>query len=306
MRADPTLRSAGRVRPGELASVPIAAAVAVLILGAGAAIASPAIGVGHPLRIDRPVSGRVVSVLGEVVVSSRVAGDVVVWGADVVLEPGARVEGDVLDFGGSLRRVRNPGAPDSVVAGRVLTPGSLAGLYLAETEKAPWRVGAGAPRVLLALRLFVLAGWLVAAMILMLLWDGALARAALEIDEEPGTTMLAGLLSVVTLLLAAICGLSLLPEALGAPVAIFVAGVAVAAKVFGMAALFLLVGQKALGDVSPRRRPVALAVGFAVLGGLSLVPVAGAVLWSAASVAAVGASLRSRFGTPRFRVAVAS
>jgi hypothetical protein len=73
-----------------------------------------------------------------------------------------------------------------------------------------------------------------------------------------------------------------------------------------MGALFLLVGQKVSASFSPARRPAALALGFAVLGGISLLPIAGAILWSAASVAAVGVALLSRFGVPRFRVALRS
>ncbi|MGH9398984.1 MAG: hypothetical protein ACRD00_01350, partial [Thermoanaerobaculia bacterium] len=105
-----------------------------------------------------------------------------------------------------------------------------------------------------------------------------------------------------SLLLAAAAALALLPAGLSIPVALFVAGLAVGAKVFGMGALFLLLGQKLLKNVSPARRPAALAAGFAVLGGVSLVPLAGPLVWSAASVAAVGVAMLSRFGTPRLPV----
>ena len=84
-----------------------------------------------------------------------------------------------------------------------------------------------------------------------------------------------------------------------------VAAFAIAAKIFGMASLFLLVGQRLLGSVAARRRPAALAAGFAALGGVSLVPLVGPVIWSAASVLAVGLALASRFGTPRYRLALA-
>jgi hypothetical protein len=57
--------------------------------------------------------------------------------------------------------------------------------------------------------------------------------------------------------------------------------------------------------VSPQRRPAALAAGFAILGGLSLLPLVGPMIWSAASVVAVGIAVLSRFGTPRVRVAIA-
>jgi hypothetical protein len=72
-----------------------------------------------------------------------------------------------------------------------------------------------------------------------------------------------------------------------------------------MGALFLLLGQKLMRDVAPARRPAALAIGFVVLGGLSLLPVLGPILWSAASVVAVGLALLSRFGRPAIRVAIA-
>ncbi len=107
-----------------------------------------------------------------------------------------------------------------------------------------------------------------------------------------------------TIAVAASAALALLPLALAIPVAIVLAAAAVAAKVFGMGALFLLVGQKLLANVAPARRPAALALGFAVLGGISLLPFAGAVVWSAASVVAVGVAFVSRFGTPRMRVAL--
>jgi hypothetical protein len=87
-------------------------------------------------------------------------------------------------------------------------------------------------------------------------------------------------------------------------VALSIGAVAIAAKIFGMGSLFLLLGQKLLRDVAPRRRPAALAAGFAALAAVSLVPVAGPLLWSIASIVAVGVALLSRFGRPRFRVAV--
>ena len=124
-------------------------------------------------------------------------------------------------------------------------------------------------------------------------------------EEQWTGALLAGALTVLSLFLAAAAALALLPAGLSIPFALFVAGLAVGAKIFGMGALFLLVGQKLLKTVSPSRRPAALAVGFAVLGGASLLPYVGAVVWSAASVVAVGVAMLSRFGTPRFSVSAA-
>jgi hypothetical protein len=123
-------------------------------------------------------------------------------------------------------------------------------------------------------------------------------------EEDWSSALLAGALGVLTLFLAAGAALALLPSSLGIPIALASAAVAVVAKIFGMAALFLLVGQKLLKSVAPARRPAALAAGFALLGGVSLLPFVGALLWSVMSIVAVGVALVSRFGTPRYRIAV--
>ena len=102
----------------------------------------------------------------------------------------------------------------------------------------------------------------------------------------------------------AAAALALFPAFLSVPLAIAVGVVGVAAKVFGMGALFLLLGQKLIRSVAPARRPAALAAGFAALAIVSMLPLVGAVAWSAASVVSVGIALLSRFGTPRYRVAV--
>src|SRR5262249_32881825 len=131
------------------------------------------------------------------------------------------------------------------------------------------------------------------------------ARAAASAESHWTSSLAAGILAVVTLFLAASAALALLPAAISVPVALAAAFVAVVAKIFGMAALFLLLGHKLIRSVSPPRRPVALASGFAALAAVSLVPVVGGVVWAIASVVAVGIAVASRFGTPRLRVAFA-
>lgn len=280
-----------------------AAAVATLLLLSSPLSASvPGVAaLGRDLVIRDPVPGRVVAVASDVSIEGPVAGDVVVWGGDVSFGARGSVAGNLLVFGGKIRGV--PGRP-LPVGGRVSTPGTLLSLYLAEIERAPWEAGALSP-VLWGLRLLALAAWLAIAVVLLYFFGSSLARAADRVESDWTGAFLAGSLGVLTIFLAAAATLSLLPAPLAVPLTILFAGAAVAAKVFGMGALFLLVGQKLTANVSPARRPAALALGFAVLGGISLLPVAGPILWSAASVVAVGVAFLSRFGAPRFRVSLA-
>jgi hypothetical protein len=280
-----------------------AAAAALLLLFAPSAFArSTGISaVGRDLVVTEKVPGRIVAVASDVSIESDVAGDVIVWGGDVSFGPRGSVAGNLVVFVGSIHGVAGRPIP---VAGSVSTPGSLLQLYLAEMRKAPWEAGASS-RVVWGLRLLALAAWLAATVAVLYFFGSPLARAADRADADWTGALLAGALGVLTMFLAAAAALTLLPSALAVPIALALGVAAVAAKVFGMGALFLLVGQKLLESFSPGRRPAALALGFAVLGGISLLPVAGAIAWSAASVVAVGVAFVSRFGAPRMRVSLA-
>lgn len=252
------------------------------------------------LEIREPARGRVVAVLSNVRIASRVSGDVVVWGGDVTFLPSGFVEGNLSVFGG---KVTAPAGQPLPVAGLVSTPGTLLRLYLDEMHRAPW--SEASPGLLSrALRLIALSAWLALSLALLFFCSSPLARAAASTERDWTRTILAGALGVVTLVLATVAALALLPGSISLPIAILLAAVAVAAKIFGMIALFLLLGQKIVRSVAPARRPAALASGLAVLGLVSLVPFVGPVVWSTASVAAVGIALLSRFGMPRYRVAI--
>ncbi|HEY1250487.1 MAG TPA: hypothetical protein VGH97_04810 [Thermoanaerobaculia bacterium] len=281
----------------------LAAAAPVLGLSPAALAAAPTItSVGHDVFVSQAHPGRIIAVLADVRIAARVSGDVVVWGGNVSFAPGGSVAGDLLVFGGTIDAPSDRTLP---VEGRVSTPGTLLRLYLSEMRRAPWDAsGSAAGSVLSGLRLLALAAWLAVALALLWLFASPLARAAMLAEEDWSASLLAGALGVLTLFLAAGAALSLLPSALAIPIALGSAAIAVVAKIFGMVAIFLLIGQKLVKSVAPARRPLALAAGFALLGGISLVPFLGALVWSAASIVAVGVALVSRFGTPRFRVAL--
>ncbi|MEO8191933.1 MAG: hypothetical protein ABI682_16500 [Acidobacteriota bacterium] len=270
-----------------------------------AALSSPPVpgrrsAVGRDLAITSAVSGNVAAVFSNVTIDARVSGNVIVWGGQVRFGPGGSVDGNLSVFGGDIGSAA-PGALP--VSGRVSTPGSLLRLYLEEMHRAPWDP-AGRGLVENGLRLIALSAWLFASLVLLWAFGSPFARAAASAEHDWSGALLAGALGVLTLFLAAAAALALLPSSVSVPIALAFAALAVGAKVFGMAALFLLVGQKLLKNVAPSKRPAALACGFALLGAASLVPLIGGVLWSAASIAAVGIAFSSRFGTPRIRVAL--
>ncbi|HYV43044.1 MAG TPA: hypothetical protein VEO02_14740, partial [Thermoanaerobaculia bacterium] len=248
----------------------------------------------------KPVAGRVVAVLSDVRIASRVSGDVVVWGGTVTFSPSGFVEGNLSVFGGG---VNGPEGKPLPVGGMVSTPGTFLRLYLDEVHRAPWQERSQG-LLFRGLRLLALSVWLAVSLALLFCFASPFARAAASADTHWSSALLAGALGVLSLLLATVAALALLPPALSIPIAILLGLVAVAAKIFGMGALFLLLGQKLVGSVAPAKRPAALAAGLALLGAVSLLPFIGSVVWSAASVVAVGIAFLTRFGIPRYRVAI--
>lgn len=274
-------------------------AAGVLLCARAASAEGPVVAVGRPLDIAAPVAGRVLSVGGDLRIRSRVDGDVVSWGGNVVLSGAGRVAGDLIVFGGEVSGV------EGKVAGRILTPGSLAAIYLAEARQLPWRHAPGSrPAVLVGIRLFVLALWLAAATVVLWLFGSPVARAAVCLEESPGNAAAAGILTIALLFLLTVTALAALPPAAADAAAVLFLALAAGLKIFGMTGLFLFLGQKLTRRHAPRARPAAMALGVLTAGLLSLIPVAGPILWSAASIFAVGAAAYTRFGSPRFRVAL--
>ena len=273
---------------------------AALLLAAAAtpAAATGITSLGRDVAVTTPVSGRVVAVFANVRVEAAVSHDVIVWGGDVILGPSGRIDGNLSVFGGD---VVWKGAGPLPVAGTVSTPGSLLRLYLSEMERAPWRIS-GQFATIAGLRLIGLALWLAVGLVLLYAFGSPFARAAAHAETDWSGAMIAGVLGILTLFVTAAAALAILPASVSVPIALVIAALGVAAKIFGMGALFLLIGQKWTGRLSPAGRPSSLAIGFSFLGAISLLPIVGPVAWSAASIIAVGISLTSRFGTPRFRV----
>lgn len=279
-----------------------ATAGTLLLLAASSAFAAPVgiSSVGRDVVVGQRIPGRVIAVAADVRIDEAVAGDVIVWGGDVSFGAAGSVGGNLTVFGGTVLGASGSALP---VAGTVSTPGTLLNLYLAEMKRAPWDPGALSP-VVWGLRLLALSAWLAVGVALLYFFGSPLARAAERAESNWTWALAAGVLGVLTIFLGAAAVLALLPASVSVPIALALGAAAVAAKIFGMGALFLLLGQKLTTRFSPASRPAALALGFAVLGGLSLLPIAGAILWSAASVVAVGIAFFSRFGAPRMRVAL--
>jgi hypothetical protein len=256
---------------------------------------------GREAVVEGVLGGTVVVVAGNVRVTGRVGKDVIAIGGDVVLGPGADVRGDLLALGGDVSGWSGAVPP---VRGRILTVGALEAAFAAELKTSPL-AASRAGGLLLAFRLVLLLLWLVAGILLLRLAPRAVTGAAGSLAGGLATGAAVGAAAVLSALLLSAFLLLVLPATAG----LFLTGLLVAllalAKVFGLAAVFVALGRRLTrGAVrgSPLfGDPAALALGLALLGLLSLVPVAGPLVWAVASLLGIGTALVavSRRDAPR-------
>lgn len=236
---------------------------------------------------------------GSVKVGGEVRGSVIALGGSVDVEAAGSVQGDLICFGGTVSTETR-----DRVAGKVVMLGSPGRLFGLGGESADDQAQQGG---LQSLRwpLVLLLGWLVVTLIVGLAFPGQVAVAAGELARRPLFNGLAGILGVAALCLSLAASLLLSLLIVGIPflVIFFVAGLVL--KLFGMVAVFHLVGRWIAGRFSGDPNPLALTMlGFLVVGLVRLIPWVGQLVWLLAGVWGIGISLTTKFGSgaPWFRV----
>ena len=244
-------------------------------------------------------SGRT-AVLSDLRIDERVAGDVVVFGADLELGPKARVEGDVVAVGGDIRVAEGAVVTRHVVAvlggtdvpvsadigGRVLCFSSLATLL--STASAP----KSSLQTDVSMHLLAAGGWLLVTTGLAFLFPtrmrfGAWALPSLGI-KVPALGMMAGL----TVFASLIAALGLGPV-LGVPLVAGLMVIFFVARAVGLTVLGCWIGVVVLKRWVHHPLPISLEVfvGVLVLLAVRFLPVAGETLWTLISLVALGASI---------------
>jgi hypothetical protein len=240
------------------------------------------------------------AVLTDLRVDEPVEGDVVVFGADLFLGPGARVAGDAVAVAGDIRVSEGAEVTRHVVSvlgsaevpegaevgGKILSLESLATLAPVSSARA------ASLRADPSMHLLTAGGWLLVTTglafgfpIRMRLGAWSLPRLGVKI---PALGIMVGL-TVVASLIAAL-GLG---PALGVPMVAALMIVAFTAKAVGLTVLGCWVGSAILRRWIHQPLPISLDVfvGVLVLLGLRFLPVAGETLWTLISLIAFGASV---------------
>ena len=239
------------------------------------------------------------TVFNDIVVNEAVDGDVVAFEADVHLGPMARVTGDVIVVGGDLRLDAQSQVgrhvlavfgeiqvePGAVVEGRTLEFSSLSNVALSPTDVIPLQVD-------LAVRLVTSGGWLLVTTALAFGLTTRLRYGVWILPCLGVKVLVLGVAAGITFFAAVVAVLGLGPT-LGVPLAAGLMVVFFALRAIGLTVLGGFLGGVITRRLADRALPLTLEVfvGVFVLLVLRFMPVVGGVLWSVASLAALGTGI---------------
>lgn len=263
-----------------------------LRLAVGSVARRQIVAVGRDVRVEGEALAGVAALDGTAWIVGTVTGDVTVLGGDAELAPTAVVRGDVFVLGGELRA-----APGARIDGRAVAYPTVSRAWLTLLEGPTLGLSAVSPLVLAA-KLALVTAWLALTLLLFATAAPAVAATAAEVRREPLRSFVAGLVGVLALFVSALFLSAVLPGLVALPLLALVVVSALVAKLWGVVAVFLALGERLLRRPG-RRRPAALhcaVAGLAVLALVKLLPYLGVWVWSAATFVGVGAALRTKFG----------
>lgn len=253
----------------------------------------------RPVHVREPLDGDLQVLAGDVVIESTVRGDVVVLGGNVdIREPGS-VEGDLICLGGDVKWGDRTAVRGQVYAPRNGFETVGTGRLIAASMREPFSL------LSVAMELALLAVWFVVSIIVVLTNGREVRASSLELRASPVHIFLVGLVAFTSFVLTAVVFSYLIPYVVGLLLLFALLLFATLAKVYGMVAVFHALGTWIAGPRSAeqlaRRRWLRgdlgmVVVGFFVLGLIRLIPLAGPLVWMAASALAIGVALATKFG----------
>jgi len=252
---------------------------------------------GGSVRIDGEARAEVV-VLGGSLTVNGTARDVVVVGGTMRLGPDAHIRGDLVNVGGALNR-----SPGAQVDGEVVDVGVTGLDWMPGLDMGGWSMRRwwGLSPFHVAARTTQLIYWLLLAVMTVALAGDRVSSAAHSIAREPFRFGVIGFVGFFALCLmtAFLVILSLL--VIGIPFLLAVLLLWWLAYIFGMVAMFQVIGQKLLPVFGkPDASQIGLvAVGAVALGLLHYFPFIGSLFWVLAACVGLGSVFATRFGTNR-------
>ena len=194
-------------------------------------------------------------------------------------------------------------APGFAVAAPAASPSQ--GPLLSQLSQFTTIEGAASAMTKTAVVVSLLFVWIIVAIVVTLFAGREVRYSSVEVRASALYCFALGLVAFTSFVITAIVFSYLVPYIVGVPLLAALGVFAILTKVYGMISIFHAVGSMVAGSRSraqlDRRRwlrgDLAMVIaGIVVLGAIRLIPVAGTIIWSLASVFGIGTALATRFG----------
>jgi len=218
---------------------------------------------------------------GSLRLGGEVSGDVICVAADVEIGPGAVIGRDLIVLGGRLRR-----AGDSRVAGRVYDIRSREGLRQVTASLIPFLPESGGMTFFKVIKIFF---WLILALLALAVFPAQVAQASGMLPRAPLRHLGRGLAALLLFLVLLLAFLLLSFLLIGIPLLIVLLAAYFLGLIFGRAAVFHFVGERACRFLRISAGPAFFIVlGAAVYTACKFTPYAGGVVLAVMDLLAVG------------------
>jgi len=218
---------------------------------------------------------------GSLRLGGEVSGDVICVAADVEIGPGAVIGRDLIVLGGRLRR-----AGDSRVAGRVYDIRSREGLRQVTASLIPFLPESGGMTFFKVIKIFF---WLILALLALAVFPAQVAQASGMLPRAPLRHLGRGLAALLLFLVLLLAFLLLSFLLIGIPLLIVLLAAYFLGLIFGRAAVFHFVGERACRFLRISAGPAFFIVlGAAVYTACKFTPYAGGILLALMDLLAVG------------------
>lgn len=238
---------------------------------------------GNDVQVYGIVRGDVLAICGDVYVFGRLEGDAMaIFGRVIVRGDAAQVTQDAAVIGGSVVLDGGGSVLGDTRVSLPLAPGAKATYLRLSTQGE-----------VLILRLVIMAGWTLLALLASLVAPATLMRASLALRRQRAGMILIGALFHLSALLSAILCTALIALFVGVPLLGLLLIALVLIEALSLAAVFHFVGERLVERFSshPAAGHAKIFVGALVLTSLSFVPIFGEILWLLIACAGSGALL---------------
>lgn len=251
---------------------------------------------GGDVLIQGKVKENVVAFGGTIIVEGEVGELVLGLGTDITLSSSAKIKGDVISLGGTLKKEAGV-----YISGDTIFFNFESG----EDIKKFFREGLGGIfgfsliPFFLVVKLITLFIWFLLALIIIAIFPQQITKASIEIKKSFWPIFGIGFLSLIIYAGMIIFSALLSIILIGIPILLALIFLGIAVKVFGQVVIFYFFGEslyRAFSKKQPTPLPAVL-VGFLLVGFIGFIPILGSLFSFVISVLGWGVVIKTRFGS---------